>query len=77
VDFAYPKWRIAIQGVGYQHHSRRRGFERDNHQAGWLASLDWLCLPFTWNEVQTRPDWIAKLIRDALIARGGPGATRR
>jgi hypothetical protein len=70
VDFAYPRWRVAIQGVSYSIHSRRGRWDRDNDQMSWLASMNWVWFPVTWKDVQERPQEILERVRNVLAARG-------
>lgn len=66
IDFAYPRFRIAIEVLGFEPHTRRTVFEDDCVRGNELALHGWLVLEFTWNDVLNRPEYVATVVRRAL-----------
>jgi very-short-patch-repair endonuclease len=69
IDFAYPDRKIAIEVMGYEHHSGRARSQDDKLRANELQLMGWLVLQFTWEDVLKRPAYVARQIRAALIRR--------
>ncbi|MDQ3766823.1 MAG: endonuclease domain-containing protein [Actinomycetota bacterium] len=67
VDFAYPSHRLAIEAFGYRWHSGRRAWQRDLERGNELQRLGWRELRFSWEDVLTRGDRVAALIREGLV----------
>ena len=70
VDHAYPEVRTGFEVDGHVSHATRteRGSdaERDNE----LSLVDWVLRRFTWEQVQQRPGWVARIVRQTLLQRG-------
>jgi very-short-patch-repair endonuclease len=60
-DFAFPAYRLAVEGDSYAHHSGRRAWERDNQRDRALRAAGWDILYVTWEDVHKRRD---QFIRD-------------
>jgi Protein of unknown function (DUF559) len=76
VDFAYPDYKIAIEVVGWDFHSGKRGWKRDLRRRTSLESRGWMVLEFTWDEVVNQPDFVIETIRRALTSRSFPDYNR-
>ena len=72
LDFAYVPIQLGIELDGHAWHAtalqRQRDHERQNH----VVVADWTILRFTFNDVARRPDYVASIVRRALVA----GASR-
>lgn len=72
LDFAYPRWMIAIETDGYRWHARPERWQRDLARRNALTRLGWMVLHFTWEDVQRKPREVAATIRSALSGRDVP-----
>jgi hypothetical protein len=68
VDFAYPRWRIAIEYEG-DHHREPAHFSRDVSRLNALRAAGWLVLRFTADDVLGHPDRIVRLVVGAIHER--------
>lgn len=66
IDFAYPRYKIAVEVLGFEPHTRRTVFEDDRARGNQLALHGWLVIEFTWNDVLNRPGYVAWVIRRAI-----------
>jgi very-short-patch-repair endonuclease len=66
IDAAYPDLKLAIEVDGFEHHSTPDAFQRDRTRQNRLVALGWTVLRFTWKDVVSRPDYVARLIREAI-----------
>lgn len=66
VDAAYPGLKLAIEVDGFEHHSSPHAFQRDRTRQNRLVALGWTVLRFTWKDVVSRPDHVARLIQQAI-----------
>ncbi|WP_159448769.1 endonuclease domain-containing protein [Demequina sp. NBRC 110053] len=68
-DMVHRASRIAIELDGARHHSddgqRRRDIERD----ALLASVGFMVIRLTWEDITRRPEWCRRRVREALAAR--------
>lgn len=73
VDFAYPKAWLVIEVDGHRWH----GADRDRWQGDLLRQNDliaagWCVIRFTWEDVTTRPDRVARTVQAMLRERVAP-----
>ncbi|MEV7229364.1 DUF559 domain-containing protein [Polymorphospora sp. NPDC051019] len=68
VDFAYPRWRIAIEYEG-DHHRERSQFRRDVARLNALRAQGWLVLRFTADDVVRQPARLLALVSQAIQER--------
>lgn len=66
IDFAYPHLLLAIEVDGYGPHAGRRAFQSDRDRQNHLVTHGWTVLRFTWSDVVTRPEYVARLVVDAI-----------
>lgn len=66
IDAAYPDLKLAIEVDGFEHHSSPDAFQRDRTRQNRLVALGWTVLRFTWKDVVSRPDHVARLIQQAI-----------
>lgn len=70
VDFAYPDARLAIEMDGYRWHGADRARWRgDLARQTKLTASGWTVIRFTWEDITTRPDFVAQTIAAMLQAR--------
>jgi Protein of unknown function (DUF559) len=69
VDFAWRKPRLIVEVDGYGYHRSPSRFENDRERDVTLALAGWHVMRFTWTQVTTRPNWVAK----AVLKRVGCG----
>ncbi|MFY1698853.1 MULTISPECIES: DUF559 domain-containing protein [unclassified Solwaraspora] len=68
VDFAYPRWRLAIEYEG-DHHRERAHYQQDVARFNALRDCGWLVLRFTADDVLRHPDRTARQVASALSRR--------
>jgi very-short-patch-repair endonuclease len=73
LDFAYPAVRIGLELDGHAWHATPRQRQRDHERQNMVVIADWTILRFTYGDVANRPEYVAAVVRQALLA----GATRR
>lgn len=73
LDFAYPDLKIGIEADSYKWHSGRRAFERDRARISEFASLGWLIIQTTRQEIKRSPAAVATRLRRARARRLGNG----
>jgi very-short-patch-repair endonuclease len=66
VDFAYPEHNLVIEVYGWQHHSGRAAWERDNSRTNAIVLTGQRVLVFTWRDVMRRPEKVIGEVRRAL-----------
>lgn len=66
LDFAYPSIRLAIEVDGYRWHSGLESWKADLRRDNRLKLMGWTVLRFTWDDINARPELVARDIRDAL-----------
>ena len=72
VDFAYPELKIAIEVQSYRWHSSRAAWRSDTDRLNRLQALGWIIIQVTYEDLERRPDVVARRIRDAI--RPPPGS---
>jgi very-short-patch-repair endonuclease len=66
LDFAVVELRLAIEVDGYQFHSHFDVFQDDRVRANELHLAGWTVLRFTWHQVTNRPDYVIRILRQAI-----------
>lgn len=69
VDFAYPPIKLAIETDGYGVHSSRSQWIADRRRDAALIALGWIVLRFSWDDVQSRPEYVVATIQMVLRQR--------
>jgi very-short-patch-repair endonuclease len=72
LDFAYTEIHLGIELDGHAWHATARQRQRDHERQNQVVVADWTILRFTYEDVSTRPEYVAALVRRALVA----GASR-
>lgn len=75
VDAYWPDSGLAVELDSWEHHSSRAAFERDRERDAELHALGIATLRFTYAQVTTRRDWVAR--RLAPRSRRGSSSARR
>lgn len=68
LDVGFPQSMIAIEVDGYAYHSSVESFQRDRRRQNALIASGWTVLRFTWNDLESRPQWVLATIRTVLAA---------
>ena len=66
VDFCWPRSRLVVEADGFAFHSDRQAYRSDRARLNALASLGWLVLRFTWEDVVHRPGYVVALVTECL-----------
>jgi very-short-patch-repair endonuclease len=53
LDFAFPQWRVGVEGVGDSFHRSQLTPRRDHARLADLASASWRIIPVTWADITT------------------------
>ena len=70
VDFAWRKPRLIVEVDGYGYHRSPTRFENDRERDVMLTLAGWTVMRFTWTQVTTRPDWVARAVAKRLAECG-------
>ncbi len=62
-DVAFPAARVAVEWDSLAWHSDRASFEADRRRDREAAARGWRVLRFTWNDLETDPDRVAREVR--------------
>ncbi len=68
LDFAFPQWRVSVEGFGDKFHRSPRKRKHELQRLADLASVHWRVLPVTWDDITDRPDEVVRKIITALAA---------
>ena len=66
IDFAYPDAMLAIEADGWEHHSDRMSWSRDQGRSNVLTARGWRLLRFTYQDLDQTPDDVVSAIRRSL-----------
>jgi hypothetical protein len=66
IDRAYPEQKVAVELDGYADHTGRLAFRRDHERYVYLTRAGWSHLPFTFDDVATRPNYVIDSLRETL-----------
>jgi very-short-patch-repair endonuclease len=72
LDFAYVPVHLGIELDGHAWHATALQRQRDHERQNQVVVSDWTVLRFTYDDVVKRPEYVATLVRRALVA----GASR-
>lgn len=75
VDIAFVEQRLAIEIDGRAWHSDAERFQRDRSRQNALVNAGWTVLRFTWDDLISRPQYVAKTVRKALQGSALVGST--
>ena len=67
LDFAFPKWKVAVEADGFVAHGGRRSFIADRRRLADLAAAGWVVLPITWGDCVQQPAAVVGRVRAALL----------
>jgi very-short-patch-repair endonuclease len=76
VDAAWPEVLLALEVDGYEFHATPESFQGDRSRDVRLATLGWVVLRFTWEDVVGRPRQVAEAVLDLLSSRSVNPAAR-
>jgi len=66
-DFTFPPpHRLIVEVAGHATHATRRQRQRDAQRLSELQLLGFTVLPFTYEDVMERPEWVAQIVTRAL-----------
>jgi very-short-patch-repair endonuclease len=66
IDFAYPESMLAIEIDGFNPHSGKRAWQYDRVRQNELVAEGWTVLRFTWEDLESRPREVARMVRQFL-----------
>jgi hypothetical protein len=66
LDFAYVRWRIAIEADGREVHDAVPALYRDRQRGNDVELAGWHVLRFTWYDATARPGYVVQTVADAL-----------
>ncbi|MEA2433754.1 MAG: hypothetical protein QOG54_1211 [Actinomycetota bacterium] len=69
VDFAYLDRMIVIEAQSIAWHFNEDAWRSDMERTTNLGRMGWLVLQFTYRDLKERPEWVARIIAEALAAR--------
>jgi very-short-patch-repair endonuclease len=69
-DFAYPREKVAIEGISWRYHSGMAALEHDRNRRRALESAGWIVIDVTNSDLRQRPLEVVKEIKSALQSRG-------
>jgi very-short-patch-repair endonuclease len=77
VDLGHRRAQIALEAEGFAFHGSSSDFAADCRRYDELVAAGWLVLRFTYWQVLAEPDWVAGMIRAALLQRLGVQKDRK
>lgn len=79
VDLADPDRRLVLEADSYTYHATPTAFAADIRRYDELVLGEWTVLRFSWQDVFTDPDWVRRVLVQAVSQRGsrGSGRTKR
>jgi very-short-patch-repair endonuclease len=66
LDFAFPQWRLGVEGVGDHFHRGSLRRRRDLERLADLAAISWRIIPVTWHDITEEPDRVLARVSSAL-----------
>jgi very-short-patch-repair endonuclease len=66
LDFAYTDQRIGVEADGFRWHGGRERWARDIRRENRLKLLGWTLLRFSWEDVNDRPQSVARQLKFVL-----------
>lgn len=73
VDLAYPYLQIVIEGDSQRFHGTPEAFQIDRTRDNLAQLAGWIILRFTWEDITTRPEYVAASIERAIALRTAGG----
>lgn len=70
IDFGWPEWKVAGELDGWGKYDMLEQFNKQTERDRYLQMRGWIVLHFTWRDVQLRPRYVIREIRQALWSRG-------
>lgn len=68
-DIAFDAERLIVELNGYEFHSGRLAFERDQRRTAALMREGWAVLTLTWDMVVHHPEWVIRTLADIRAER--------
>jgi very-short-patch-repair endonuclease len=68
LDFAWPIFKVAVEGQGFAAHGGRLAHARDNRRLADLVAAGWRVIPVTWESASDEPHRVVERVRSALVA---------
>ncbi|HEX8498916.1 MAG TPA: DUF559 domain-containing protein [Actinomycetales bacterium] len=69
VDLGHRSLRIVLEADSFEHHGHRSALVRDCRRYDELVVRGWLVLRFAWEHVVGQPEWVAEMVRAAVLTR--------
>ncbi|HSN42819.1 MAG TPA: type IV toxin-antitoxin system AbiEi family antitoxin domain-containing protein [Propionibacteriaceae bacterium] len=69
IDIAFPKLRLVFEIDGFEFHNDRRTFEWDHEKANRLTENNWTVFRITWQMLQDKPAFLARIRAGMAVAR--------
>jgi very-short-patch-repair endonuclease len=69
-DFAFPEYKVAVEGDSYNHHSGRKAWMYDKQRDRALRALGWDLIYVTWDDLRHRKDEFIRDLSATLACRG-------
>lgn len=66
LDLAIPELRLGIEADGFGFHSGREHYRHDLRRRAALGAAGWRLLPFSYEDILTRPEWIVECVTAAV-----------
>jgi very-short-patch-repair endonuclease len=70
LDFAFPRYKIAIEIDGWSSRATSADLRRSTRRRNALTALGWTILHFTWLDIVGNPDYVVSQIAAELPAVG-------
>ncbi len=69
VDLGHRSLRIVLEADSFEHHGHRSALVHDCERYDELVVRGWLVLRFAWEQVLGQPEWVAQMVRSAVLTR--------
>ena len=66
VDFAWPRFKVAVEYDGFEHHSQPDDLRRERRKRAAIEGVGWRLLSIVANDVRVHPDEMVHRIRSAM-----------
>lgn len=68
LDFAWPRFRVAVECDGFERHGSRLQWKRDRRRVAAIEAMGWRLVHLTWDDVTQRPHESVERVALALAA---------